>query len=594
MGTLEGKGIWTYHEDIEIAVSQAPLVGAKYILCKVSDHGQYDDKAASYAINLIGANPDLVPVAWMYNYLDAPKAEAECIQHALAEGFAAMILDVEEATSGKFKRAEQVVERVQAMGVDTSRIYLCADYMLDTKLKTLPLASLAKICQGGFMPMVYGIRMASDRSHAAEKLIEQAYTQFERHQAELGYTSQPMPVLAACWDMQGKARMTQEELQRWCDEAGARNPEFVSLFRAGIMHPDAWTALNSLQAGAPHLMMMTLAEEESYPLVQPMGVGYSVTAYPPNTPEAGWTGQFVDVESHLVRVRKTASNQTMYATYQPQLTKTGNYLVEVFIPNQNATSRAANYFVVYYDGGQRKESRQIVNQYLYNNTWVYLGTYPLEPTSPESGRVNLIDYTTDTTPKDLAFTAIRWKPVEGGDGTKPGYDAPIGTDAERASSQVWPGYWIDATGFAVPYGTKKDIHTGADLNLNYPSYDSDRGSPIYAIANGVVAHVLVVPESWGGLIIIRHNPLPDGTPVYSRYAHVDSTSLKVKAGDTVVRGQQIAVIGYYAPGKNYHLHFDISCTTMLEGNPRHWPGQDLNGVLKNYVNPKTFIQQHRP
>jgi hypothetical protein len=63
-------------------------------------------------------------------------------------------------------------------------------------------------------------------------------------------------------------------------------------------------------------------------------------------------------------------------------------------------------------------------------------------------------------------------------------------------------------------------------------------------------------------------PLPDGTPVYTRYGHVENIS--VHAGDVVARGQQISTVGLFGPpeGKNYHLHFDISNTTWLENHPR--------------------------
>jgi murein DD-endopeptidase MepM/ murein hydrolase activator NlpD len=125
-----------------------------------------------------------------------------------------------------------------------------------------------------------------------------------------------------------------------------------------------------------------------------------------------------------------------------------------------------------------------------------------------------------------------------------------------------------------------------------PTFDTDKGSPVYATADGVVAHSINVPGSWGGLIVIRHTPLPDGKPVYSRYAHVEQ--VMVKDGDSVARGQQIAVVGYYAPGKNYHLHFDISCTSKLDDLPRHWPGIDKAQVVAHYVDPKKFIAEHRP
>lgn len=176
-----------------------------------------------------------------------------------------------------------------------------------------------------------------------------------------------------------------------------------------------------------------------------------------------------------------------------------------------------------------------------------------------------------------------------------GFDSPVGTVAERASAKMWPGDWFDATGYAQRYEIRPriwHIHTGADLNLNKPKWDTDRGQPVYACADGVVTHVGKLGGTWGNVIVIQH-PNVDGQPVYSRYAHVDN--IVIEAGGDVVRGQQIAVIGRpNYEGSAYHLHFDISLSDILKTNPGHWPGDDLPEVLRNYTDPRRFIESHRP
>jgi murein DD-endopeptidase MepM/ murein hydrolase activator NlpD len=62
----------------------------------------------------------------------------------------------------------------------------------------------------------------------------------------------------------------------------------------------------------------------------------------------------------------------------------------------------------------------------------------------------------------------------------------------------------------------------------------------------------------------------------------------------VRRGDQIATIGNAFGQWAYHLHFDLSPTTILETQPQHWPGRNLAGVLSNYVDPRLFIEQNRP
>ena len=589
MGVLQGKGIWTLYDDVDIAVAIAPVVGARYILCKVSKRGKYDPDSAKKALDSVKKNPNLVPIAWTYSYLEAPAAEAECIQRALRDGFEAVIIDAEGDVLNKFTQAQDLVDRVLALGLDLSSLYLCGDPRLNTKMDIFPYAILAKICRGGFMPMTYGEILPSDRKNAASVVLSSAYNEYERHKAELNYTIPLLPIIATYWDNGGKARMTRAEFQRWCDETEAHQPTFVSLYRAAVTINEAWVPFKTLKVAETDIVVLPDGGESI--LVQPNGAGYEVHAFPPNTPEAGWTLQFADVQGNMVRVRKTSKTQTMYATYKPALPQAGRYIVETFIPGTNATTKSAQYFVVYYDKGTRKENRVILNQLNYSNQWVSLGTFDLDPKNADAGRVNLVDITNDDTPREIAFTAIRWRT---GVELKHGFDAPIGTAAERATPQIWPGKWVDANPYLTKYGL--GYHTGADLNLNFPNFNADKGQPVYAVADGEVVFAEVVVESWRGLIVVKHSPLPDGKPVFSRYGHVEN--IQVNVGDFVKRGQQISTVGLFGSteGQNYHLHFDISCTNILDkqNSPRDWPGMELNRVKLNYVDPKKFIQDHRP
>lgn len=175
-----------------------------------------------------------------------------------------------------------------------------------------------------------------------------------------------------------------------------------------------------------------------------------------------------------------------------------------------------------------------------------------------------------------------------------GFDSPVGTLEQRSSAAVWPGGWFNATDFAAYYtAVGAAYHTGADLNNNTPSWDADRGAPVYAPASGVVTWSGVLSGTWGQVIVIRHDPLPDGTQVWTRCAHLGERL--VEAGQRVERGQQSATIGN-ADGKlnNYHLHYDVAVTDVLERQPGHWPGANRAAVLAHYVDPQAFTQEHRP
>jgi len=159
--------------------------------------------------------------------------------------------------------------------------------------------------------------------------------------------------------------------------------------------------------------------------------------------------------------------------------------------------------------------------------------------------------------------------------------SPVGDD----TGEFWPSGWFDATGYDVAYDL--GYHTGADLNCNVPVWDTDRGSPVYAIGPGIVTYAGVGSGSWGNLIVIRHDNA--GKKVWSRYGHVEN--MAVKKGDVVARGQQIATIGNAGGVFPYHLHFDIVKTDVLEAAPGHWPGSDEQKVLDNYVDPLVFLRE---
>lgn len=83
--------------------------------------------------------------------------------------------------------------------------------------------------------------------------------------------------------------------------------------------------------------------------------------------------------------------------------------------------------------------------------------------------------------------------------------------------------------------------------------------------------------------------LPDGSKLWSRYAHWESTTVKV--GDIIVRGQSLGVIGNASGTLPYHLHFDIS-KKDLGLLPSDWPGMDLVRLKTDYVDPKVFIKSY--
>ena len=123
------------------------------------------------------------------------------------------------------------------------------------------------------------------------------------------------------------------------------------------------------------------------------------------------------------------------------------------------------------------------------------------------------------------------------------------------------------------------LHTGEDW------YRLDgantAGTPVYAVANGIVARQSTGISYPGNVILIRHR-LPDGRDIYSMYGHVNNVS--VVQGQVVQRGQQIATVlpqNYTGrarsqhPGWDSHLHFEMR--NFLDGTAIYTTGTNAYG-----------------
>ncbi|NLE43880.1 MAG: M23 family metallopeptidase [Chloroflexi bacterium] len=114
--------------------------------------------------------------------------------------------------------------------------------------------------------------------------------------------------------------------------------------------------------------------------------------------------------------------------------------------------------------------------------------------------------------------------------------------------------FLDSDGNDVPFSQL--FHSGVDLwalNSNGQVILGTAGSPIHAVADGVVTHVQDAGQD--GYIIITKHRLQDGTErfIYSAFWHVDY--VQVGAGDPVNLGQVVAQV--YDQGGNSHLHWEM-------------------------------------
>lgn len=86
-------------------------------------------------------------------------------------------------------------------------------------------------------------------------------------------------------------------------------------------------------------------------------------------------------------------------------------------------------------------------------------------------------------------------------------------------------------------------------------------TPIFAIANGKIIKVSNQSDGFGHHVVLEHDNFPsfdnENTLVtyYSSYSHLDT--ILVSEGDTVKKGQQIALSGKSGTATTPHLHFQI-------------------------------------
>ncbi|MDP1568634.1 MAG: M23 family metallopeptidase [Vicinamibacterales bacterium] len=114
-----------------------------------------------------------------------------------------------------------------------------------------------------------------------------------------------------------------------------------------------------------------------------------------------------------------------------------------------------------------------------------------------------------------------------------------------ATPSIWPvhGWLSSGVGTrADPFTGDRDYHPGLDIS-------ADRGSPVYATADGTVRHSSY-QGAYGNLVIVDH-----GFGLETRYGHL--SAFKVKAGDTVKRGDLVGLVGSTGRATGPHLHYEV-------------------------------------
>ncbi|MEK7529045.1 MAG: M23 family metallopeptidase, partial [Patescibacteria group bacterium] len=139
------------------------------------------------------------------------------------------------------------------------------------------------------------------------------------------------------------------------------------------------------------------------------------------------------------------------------------------------------------------------------------------------------------------------------------------------------------------------------------------GTPIYAMANGVVSKAADLTSGFGSHVVILHRDFPslenqnEKVTLYSAYAHL--SKILVSEREVVKKGQLIGFVGHSGVATTSHLHFQMDRDTVA-WHP-YWPftsseasaaglsffeainaGLGKNRGLENTVHPMDYVQRY--
>jgi len=120
----------------------------------------------------------------------------------------------------------------------------------------------------------------------------------------------------------------------------------------------------------------------------------------------------------------------------------------------------------------------------------------------------------------------------------------------QLSAQVRPTGRPVREGYISSYfGERMDPFNGEEAMHKGIDFATDAGADVLAVASGIVTWA-GPREGYGNLIEINH-----GNGYTTRYAHNAETLVSV--GDTVERGQAVAVVGSTGRSTGPHVHFEV-------------------------------------
>jgi RHS repeat-associated protein len=96
-------------------------------------------------------------------------------------------------------------------------------------------------------------------------------------------------------------------------------------------------------------------------------------------------------------------------------------------------------------------------------------------------------------------------------------------------------------------------HGGTDLATK-------EGTPVHAMAKGTVTKIGWDPDGYGRYVVVQHR-----NGYFTLYAHLQKNDVKLKVGEKVSDGQEIALSGNTGGSTGPHLHLEVIESQNLDG-----------------------------
>lgn len=120
----------------------------------------------------------------------------------------------------------------------------------------------------------------------------------------------------------------------------------------------------------------------------------------------------------------------------------------------------------------------------------------------------------------------------------------------KLKSEVTPTGWpVDGGWMSSGFGLRADPFTGRQTYHEGVDIANKLGSPIRAMAAGVVVHA-GHKDGYGLMVEVKHDH-----GMSTRYAH--AKELLVQVGDKIERGDDLALVGSSGRSTGPHLHFEV-------------------------------------